>query len=135
MYESPSLRLAYCAFATKQSPGPPRGQAGFFWYVSRREASHYDPHGRAHAPVVVVRAAARGAQAAVARHDGGQAGRLPRRAQPPPGGVPVSVGGGAYIAAGSTITDDIPENNLAIARARQINKEGWADKRKKVDSL
>lgn len=43
---------------------------------------------------------------------------------------PVNVGDGAYIAAGSTITDDIPEDNLSIARARQINKEGWKDKRK-----
>lgn len=43
---------------------------------------------------------------------------------------PVNVGNGAYIAAGSTITDDIPEENLAIARARQVNKDGWKDKRK-----
>lgn len=39
--------------------------------------------------------------------------------------APVKVGKGAYTAAGSTITDDVPENALAIARARQINKEGW----------
>ena len=44
---------------------------------------------------------------------------------------PVTVEEGAYIAAGSTITDDIPKNNLAIARARQINKDTWQDKRKK----
>lgn len=43
---------------------------------------------------------------------------------------PVNVGDGAYIAAGSTITDDIPEDNLSIARARQVNKQGWKDKRK-----
>lgn len=43
---------------------------------------------------------------------------------------PVNVGDGAYIAAGSTITDDIPKDNLSIARARQVNKEGWKDKRK-----
>ena len=42
---------------------------------------------------------------------------------------PVSVGDGAYIAAGSTITDDIPDNALAIARERQINKNTWKDKR------
>lgn len=42
---------------------------------------------------------------------------------------PVSVGDGAYIAAGSTITDDIPDNALAIARQRQINKNTWKDKR------
>ncbi len=38
---------------------------------------------------------------------------------------PVKVGKGAYIAAGSTITDDVPEKSLAIARARQVVKEGW----------
>ena len=43
---------------------------------------------------------------------------------------PINVGDGAYIAAGSTITEDIPENSLSIARARQVNKEGWKDKRK-----
>lgn len=42
---------------------------------------------------------------------------------------PINVGDGAYIAAGSTITEDIPENSLSIARARQVNKEGWNDKR------
>ena len=44
---------------------------------------------------------------------------------------PVTVHKGAYIAAGSTITDDVPEDNLAIARAHQVNKEGWNDRRKK----
>lgn len=43
---------------------------------------------------------------------------------------PVEVGEGAYIAAGSTITDYVPENTLAIARARQVIKENWKDKRK-----
>ena len=43
---------------------------------------------------------------------------------------PINVGDGGYIAAGSTITEDIPENSLSIARARQVNKEGWKDKRK-----
>ena len=43
---------------------------------------------------------------------------------------PINVGDGVYIAAGSTITEDIPENSLSIARARQVNKEGWTDKRK-----
>lgn len=38
---------------------------------------------------------------------------------------PVKVGDGSYIAAGSTITDDIPDKNLAIARARQVNKDNW----------
>lgn len=44
---------------------------------------------------------------------------------------PINVGDGAYIAAGSTITEDIPVNSLSIARARQVNKEGWTDKRNK----
>ena len=37
---------------------------------------------------------------------------------------------GAYIAAGSTITDDIPAMALSIARARQQNKKDWASKHK-----
>lgn len=47
---------------------------------------------------------------------------------------PVNVGDGAYIAAGSTITDDIPANQLSIARARQVNKtvsKEWLAKRRK----
>ena len=44
--------------------------------------------------------------------------------------APVTVEDGAYIAAGSTITEDVPKNNLAIARARQVNKDSWNDKRK-----
>jgi bifunctional UDP-N-acetylglucosamine pyrophosphorylase/glucosamine-1-phosphate N-acetyltransferase len=39
--------------------------------------------------------------------------------------APVKVGDKAYIAAGSTITDDIPEDALSIARARQVIKENW----------
>ena len=45
--------------------------------------------------------------------------------------APVSVGENSYIAAGSTITDDIPPNSFAIARQRQINKSNWKDKRSK----
>ena len=36
----------------------------------------------------------------------------------------------AYIAAGSTITDNIPDEALSIARARQVNKEGWVAEKK-----
>lgn len=43
--------------------------------------------------------------------------------------APVNVGDNAYIAAGSTITEDVPQKALAIARARQVNKEGWVDKK------
>lgn len=44
---------------------------------------------------------------------------------------PVTVNDGAYIAAGSTITDEVPENSLAIARARQVVKPDWNDRRNK----
>lgn len=42
--------------------------------------------------------------------------------------APVTVGEGAYIAAGSTINMDVPENALSIARARQTNKENYVGK-------
>ena len=41
--------------------------------------------------------------------------------------APVTVGNGSYIAAGSTITDEVPADSLAIARERQVNKPGWAE--------
>ena len=44
---------------------------------------------------------------------------------------PVTVKHGAYTAAGSTITDEVPADALAIARARQVVKEGWAKGKKK----
>jgi len=40
--------------------------------------------------------------------------------------APVKVGRGAYVAAASCITDDVPADALAVGRARQILKEGWA---------
>lgn len=49
--------------------------------------------------------------------------------------APVKVGAGAYIAAGSTITEEVPEDSLAIARERQSIKTGWADKRRKEGKL
>lgn len=45
--------------------------------------------------------------------------------------APVKIGNGAFIGAGSTITKNIEENSLAVARNRQINKENWAKNRKK----
>ncbi|MGI6345118.1 MAG: bifunctional UDP-N-acetylglucosamine diphosphorylase/glucosamine-1-phosphate N-acetyltransferase GlmU [Bacillota bacterium] len=45
---------------------------------------------------------------------------------------PVTIGQGAYVAAGSTITDDVPADSLGIARARQTNKEGWAKRRREA---
>ena len=44
--------------------------------------------------------------------------------------APVTVGSGSYIAAGSTITKDVPKESLGIARSRQSNKEGYARKLK-----
>jgi bifunctional UDP-N-acetylglucosamine pyrophosphorylase / glucosamine-1-phosphate N-acetyltransferase len=47
--------------------------------------------------------------------------------------APVRVGKGAYVGAASCITEDIPDDALAVARARQVNKEGWAaEKRAKL---
>ena len=45
--------------------------------------------------------------------------------------APVTVGEGAYVAAGSTITENVPAESLALGRARQVNKDGWAKQRKK----
>lgn len=42
--------------------------------------------------------------------------------------APVTVKAGCYIGAGSTITKEVPENSLGIARAKQKNIEGWAEK-------
>ena len=44
--------------------------------------------------------------------------------------APVTVGRGAYTAAGSTITEDVPSQALAVARARQTNKRDWASRHK-----
>lgn len=44
---------------------------------------------------------------------------------------PVTVNDDAYIAAGSTITDEVPKGALAIARSRQVVKQDWKDKRLK----
>jgi bifunctional UDP-N-acetylglucosamine pyrophosphorylase/glucosamine-1-phosphate N-acetyltransferase len=46
--------------------------------------------------------------------------------------APVRVGKGAYVAAASCITSDVPEDALAIGRSRQIVKEGWARERRPV---
>jgi bifunctional UDP-N-acetylglucosamine pyrophosphorylase/glucosamine-1-phosphate N-acetyltransferase len=43
--------------------------------------------------------------------------------------APVTIGKGAYVAAGSSITDDVPDGALGIARGRQVNKEGWRSKK------
>jgi bifunctional UDP-N-acetylglucosamine pyrophosphorylase/glucosamine-1-phosphate N-acetyltransferase len=43
----------------------------------------------------------------------------------------VRVGDGAYIAAGSTITENVPSDGLGIARGRQVNKPRWAAKKRR----
>lgn len=45
--------------------------------------------------------------------------------------APVEVGRGAYIAAGTTVTEEVPAQALAIARVRQTNKKEWAYKNKR----
>ncbi|MGB2713726.1 MAG: bifunctional UDP-N-acetylglucosamine diphosphorylase/glucosamine-1-phosphate N-acetyltransferase GlmU [Vicinamibacterales bacterium] len=44
--------------------------------------------------------------------------------------APVRIGKDAYVAAGSSITEDVPAGSLAIARAKQINKEGWVARKR-----
>jgi bifunctional UDP-N-acetylglucosamine pyrophosphorylase/glucosamine-1-phosphate N-acetyltransferase len=43
--------------------------------------------------------------------------------------APVRIGRNSYVAAGSTITEDVPPDSLALGRARQTNKEGWVRER------
>lgn len=44
--------------------------------------------------------------------------------------APVEIGAGAYLAAGSVITENVPGDALAVGRSRQVNKEDWARKRR-----
>ena len=44
--------------------------------------------------------------------------------------APITVGRGAVVGAGSTLTDDVPADALAIARAEQVNRPGWAARRR-----
>jgi bifunctional UDP-N-acetylglucosamine pyrophosphorylase / glucosamine-1-phosphate N-acetyltransferase len=46
--------------------------------------------------------------------------------------APVRIGKGAYVAAGSSITHDVPPDSLAFGRARQTVKEGWARQRREA---
>lgn len=43
--------------------------------------------------------------------------------------APLNLGEKAYVAAGSVITEDVPAGTLALGRARQVNKEGWVEKK------
>ncbi len=45
--------------------------------------------------------------------------------------APVRIGKGAYVAAGSSITEDVPAESLAIGRGKQVNKPGWTKSRRK----
>mgnify|MGYP001793580685 CR=1 FL=1 len=44
--------------------------------------------------------------------------------------APVTVGAGAIIAAGTTVTQDVPADALVIARVPQVNRAGWAARRR-----
>jgi bifunctional UDP-N-acetylglucosamine pyrophosphorylase/glucosamine-1-phosphate N-acetyltransferase len=46
--------------------------------------------------------------------------------------APLTIGSEAYVAAGSTITEDVPAEALAIGRGRQVNKPAWVSARKLV---
>lgn len=50
--------------------------------------------------------------------------------------APVTIGEGGFVGAGSTVTDDVPDDAFAVARARQVNKDGYAkvleEKRMKI---
>ncbi|GAA0504054.1 bifunctional UDP-N-acetylglucosamine diphosphorylase/glucosamine-1-phosphate N-acetyltransferase GlmU [Salinibacillus aidingensis] len=46
--------------------------------------------------------------------------------------APVTIEKGAYVAAGSTITKNVPEESLSIARSRQTNKEGYVERLKNI---
>ena len=48
--------------------------------------------------------------------------------------APVRIGKRAYVAAGSSITEDVPADSLGIARGRQVNKAGWVRKRRQAEA-
>jgi len=48
--------------------------------------------------------------------------------------APVTIGKGSYVAAASCITDDVPADALAVARGRQIVKDGWAKQKREARS-
>jgi bifunctional UDP-N-acetylglucosamine pyrophosphorylase/glucosamine-1-phosphate N-acetyltransferase len=49
--------------------------------------------------------------------------------------APVRIGAGAYVATGTTVTRDVPDDALAIARTKQENKEGYASRLKRKLAL
>jgi bifunctional UDP-N-acetylglucosamine pyrophosphorylase / glucosamine-1-phosphate N-acetyltransferase len=44
--------------------------------------------------------------------------------------APITIGSGSYVGAGSCVTEDVPADSLALGRARQTVKEGWAKKKR-----
>ncbi len=44
--------------------------------------------------------------------------------------APVKIGKEAYVGAGTTVTEDVPDGALALSRVTQVNKEGWLERRK-----
>ncbi len=48
--------------------------------------------------------------------------------------APVEIGAGAYIGSGSTITENVPDDALGLARARQVVKLGWGDSFRNINS-
>jgi bifunctional UDP-N-acetylglucosamine pyrophosphorylase/glucosamine-1-phosphate N-acetyltransferase len=48
--------------------------------------------------------------------------------------APVKIGKGAYIGAASCITENVPEDSLALGRSRQVTKEGWAKAKREARS-
>ncbi len=47
--------------------------------------------------------------------------------------APVTLGEGSYVAAGSCVTLEVPPGSLAVGRSRQVNKEGWASRRRRPE--
>jgi bifunctional UDP-N-acetylglucosamine pyrophosphorylase/glucosamine-1-phosphate N-acetyltransferase len=39
--------------------------------------------------------------------------------------APVTIGAGAFLGSGGVVTDDVPDDALALARSKQVNKDGW----------
>ena len=47
----------------------------------------------------------------------------------------MKIGAGAYVGSGSVITENVPSGALALGRARQVVKEGWAGRLRALKSL